>query len=365
MKVLSLLIWFFASFAYAQELQRLDLTIKDSDLYDSQTGIYANPSKKGKEWRRPATLNNEAVEISIHGGASRERSPTKSFRVYKKDGVLVLRAGFNDTWTHSWPSQQKTAIYIKDQVARDVFTAMGFWNTPGSWVELYINNKFYSLVNIVERIERSGWEIIKEGDSPSLTPDNIDLKNFTDYIIINTWLQNYDWPQKNWYAFKNKNSKVWQFTLWDVEYSFGGGAFGYKYNHNTPNHALLVNSPISKLLKTLLRNPEYKTFFWNEMARLLTGYLNANYLGPVLDRHAHVISPALPKIISRWAQNHTINDYEVALNLAKEFTQMRTKYFIRYWRSYLGNPPANFPADLLVDTEPAFWDKLSPWKTHF
>lgn len=372
-KFLVLFVWFFSSVLHAQDLSRLDLRIKEADLFDAKTGIYANPTKKGKAWRRSAILNNEPVEISIHGGASRERSPAKSFRVYKKDGVFVWRAGFNDSWTHSWESQRKTAIYIKDQVARELFSAMGFWNSAGSWAELYINGNFFGLMNVVERIaektlkkhfgENTEWEIAKgDSDLNPFNPENTDVKNFTDYLITNVWLQNYDWPQKNWYAFRQKDEGKWQFTMWDVEYSFGGGAFGYKYNHNTPNHFFLVNSPVSKLLKAMLKKPEYKTYFWAESARLLKTFLNANYLVPLLDKHAQHISPAIPKIISRWAPKHTISDYQDALNLAKEFTKLRTKYFIRYWRGYLGDPPAGFPADLLIDTEPAFWDKMSPWK---
>ncbi len=344
------------------------------DLFHPQTGIYVNPTKKGTAWRRSARLHGEDIEISIHGSGSRQRSPQKSFRIYSRHGfsffadkkVLVLRAGFNDTWTHDQRQQQETAIYIKDQVVRNLFSQMGFWTAKGLWAELFINNQFWGLYNVTERIASNDKiTTIDENDEFSLQAKDIDVDNFTAYIITNIWLQNYDWPQKNWAAWReNAAGAKWNFTIWDAEYSFGSGIQGYKVKHNTVYHFLKSSSPIKKLFVQLLNTPGYKKYFWGKVEFYLKNFLNEKYLTPLLESDALVIRPTLPKVIARWAPGRTLADFNTALEKAKNFTAERTPYFVRYWRSAIGDPPATFAAELLRNTEPSVWDRLIPWKDY-
>jgi hypothetical protein len=52
----------------------------------------------------------------------------------------------------------------------------------------------------------------------------IDLDNFIDYIICNTYAQNDDWCGNNWRAAKGTDpGQKWRFLIWDAEWTFRPG----------------------------------------------------------------------------------------------------------------------------------------------
>ncbi|MGC9327867.1 MAG: chitobiase/beta-hexosaminidase C-terminal domain-containing protein, partial [Candidatus Hinthialibacter sp.] len=73
-------------------LAKLSITTDPPNLWDSRKGIYANATRHGKDWERPACMEYIRPDgsrwfgvdagLRIHGGASRDRSEKKSFRVY-------------------------------------------------------------------------------------------------------------------------------------------------------------------------------------------------------------------------------------------------------------------------------------------
>jgi hypothetical protein len=49
----------------------------------------------------------------------------------------------------------------------------------------------------------------------------LDIENFIDYLIIEIYSQNTDWPINNWtVARERREGSKWRFYLWDVEGSF-------------------------------------------------------------------------------------------------------------------------------------------------
>lgn len=409
-----------AMFAQAQSFPQVNIQLSELDLWGSERGIYQNPQNKGKDWERQGQFKFSDsyagdVGIRIHGGASRTRSPKKSFRIYfrkeysspeskisglDKSGYkqLVLRAGFNDTWTHDSDRQRKTATYIREQVAREIYNSMGFWVPQGIWTQLYLNNKYWGLYNLTESIHehtlslhfnsKEGWDIVEDGVVQSgddkfynetiswlknndLSADNdyqvfiekyLDVKNFTHYMITNIWLQNYDWPQKNWTIFRNRDSGKWMFTLWDVEYSFGGGSQGFKTNHNTLEHATRGDFVLGKIFLALLKNRSYRLYFWQTLELVIKNYLNPENLIPIIERHSSIVKAAIPLEADRWARDKSLKDFEESIRLAKYFTQKRTQAVIRDFRYKIGDPPRDFDKKLLEGTKPRFIDGFDPFR---
>jgi len=173
--------------------------------------LHANATQRGREWERPINIEyfepggalgfNVKAGIRIHGGRSRAVSPKKSYRIYFRksyggpgrlgyalfeDSVvtkfdkLVLRAGYNDTFSYLneelEPTVQSTgAAYIRDQVVRNLHRDLGQPIAHGSWVLLYLNGEFWGLYNLAERIDlqflqsysdkNSQWDIIEKAVS--------------------------------------------------------------------------------------------------------------------------------------------------------------------------------------------------------
>ena len=67
---------------------------------------------------------------------------------YLPDG-LVLRQAFNDGW--SWGGA--STAFIHDSWVRDALTALGTQNTPGIWVQLFVNGLYWGVYNAVADID--------------------------------------------------------------------------------------------------------------------------------------------------------------------------------------------------------------------
>jgi len=220
--------------------------------------------------------------LRIQGAASRDPafSPKHSLRLLFKaeygDGslsfpvfgtevdefeTLVLRAGYNNSWVHRESGQRRRALYIHDQFMRDTQLAMGRLSSSGSFVHLYINGMYWGLYNPVERPdanfaaahlggEEEDWDVIAAGSlvdgdigawaqlmstveqnladgvtpyvsTPSgyaLVQQWLDVESFADYMILNIYAGNLDWPFRNWYAARRRETgATFQFFSWDAE----------------------------------------------------------------------------------------------------------------------------------------------------
>ncbi len=342
--------------------QSLPVVSVVADWGDLDT-LHANATQRGREWERSITLEyfepggelgfNVKAGIRIHGGRSRAVSPKKSYRIYFRkayggpgrleyplfeDSVvtkfdkLVLRAGYNDAFTYLnerfEPTVQSTgAVYIRDQVVRNLHRDMGQPVAHGSWVLLYLNGEFWGLYNLTERIDlqflqsysdpNSTWDIIEKevstdrgewisqevardgnyggwldnqnwvGSADFSNPANIgglewrvDMENVFSYMFLQAYVQNYDWPGNNWTVYQRTDpgatgvERKWRMMVWDAEYALGGGSQGFKTDMNTLIKVYSPHDSISRILeKPFIHNCGLKVRFV-ERAREYLGVEN-------------------------------------------------------------------------------------------
>ena len=160
-----------------------------ADLFDPQTGIYANSQKVGPDWERPASAEfinfpDEAnthvnAGIRVYGNAS--RSPTRpkhnlrlifrseygasklEFPAFPSSDVqrfngYMMRGQNGDSWIHPSAGQRTDATYIRDQAARDAQYAMGMPAPAQDHVHLYINGMYWGFYQSIERIQNDFME---------------------------------------------------------------------------------------------------------------------------------------------------------------------------------------------------------------
>lgn len=164
----------------------ISLVTEPTSLYDSETGLFENPTESGKEWERPAHfeffLPNGQREISmnlgirVHGAYSRS-ARIKSLRLYaraeydtqknikydffsdqivpaiEKNGKektitkfkrLILRTGGNegDAWE---------TTFFRDALAQSLMTDTKLDMQGYRPAVMYLNGEFYGIMNIRER----------------------------------------------------------------------------------------------------------------------------------------------------------------------------------------------------------------------
>jgi hypothetical protein len=265
--------------------------------------------------------------LRLHGGMGRTGSlgVKKSYRIYFRDeygsgklrysvipesalrafDVLVLRANYGDSLRTG-----AGASFVRDSVIRSLHAQMGSPAARGSWYNLFVNMEYRGLFNVVERIDKrflasrspqwSGeWDLIKEGTASDgdrkawhellrfvsdhdlrddanyqRATEMLDAVAFAQYMILNIWAQNHDWPHVNYYASRPRRTRGrWTFLVWDAEAGLGRGAGG-GFEADTLKHVYRLRSaPVAGLFVSLMENIQFRELFLKEAERQLDSVL--------------------------------------------------------------------------------------------
>ncbi|MFB6343744.1 FN3 associated domain-containing protein [Saccharicrinis sp. FJH62] len=250
--------------------------------------------------------------LHLHGGNSRvpENSPKHGFRIAFRSSYgpsklnfrvfdegsatnefnnLVFRAGYNYSWLKNNPTQRLNAQYLQDPYAKNIQLKMNQEAAHERFAHLYINGLYWGLYNISEKInndfmeaylggKEEDYDVVKDHNGvvdgsrsvfnqlmslagsgfssdanyqKLINDELLDLKNFTDYMLMNYYIGNGDWDGNNWLAGRSRVNpkKGFRFFAWDAETSMT--------DLNT-NKVTMVDGEPTKLFDALKKNDEFK-----------------------------------------------------------------------------------------------------------
>jgi hypothetical protein len=236
----------------------------------------------------------------------REYGPSKlSYPLFGPDAAdefdtVTLRANFNDCYVAGGSNSQ----YIRDEFCRRLQLALGQRTGYGTFVHLYVNGLYWGLYNPVERPDaayaatyfggdKEDWNAYNSGrttgestgeswsglmsavgkglttyeayqriqgknqnglPSPHTIPW-LDMENYVDYMIMNLFVGNRDWPGHNWYAAFNKvDPSGFKCFSWDAEHVMG-------LNSDLNTNQTGVSGSIATPYARLRNNEAFKLFF--------------------------------------------------------------------------------------------------------
>lgn len=387
----------------------ISISTSDDYLNNANTGIFAvnkdDNRNNHRNWRRPINIEyfegagenskiNQLCETRVAGGYSRI-FPRKTMNIYankrfgekqfgheffpdqkpglKKFKSLALRNAGNDF----------TFLFLRDALAQRV---MGM-NTDIDWQAwrpaiVYINGKYYSMLNIRERAEEDNvytnydgledidlfenWDNWKEGDDVNLNQfttfynqDNhtraeyenwMDCSEFMNMMIMSMYCNNLDFPGGNIVMWRPRAAKgdlrpVWRWIAKDVDYAFGYGAYGHvDYNFdvlkwfyrddtsglygkyqwaNKPEHTMLF--------RQLMKVSEFKNEFLERYAIYSGDFLNSVGIHKVWDPMYEKIQSELTYMRNAVKSDlEKIYDGDVQLKFANYDTE---KSYVNTWIS--------------------------------
>ncbi len=246
---------------------------------------------------------------------------------------VILRANSNDAWPYAGGS----AVYVRDAFAAESLRAMGQAASHGTYVHLYLNGLYWGLYNPIERPDaafsatyhggkRDSWDAINQDSVPDGTADAwnrllnllnqdmtqtanyqriqgnnadgtpqpsyehlIEIDNLIDYLILNFYIGNTDWPGRNWWVGRNRDTgEGFYFYPWDSETALDFSGL----NANVLN----VNSAVARPYGALRNNADFKMRLAD---RIYQHFFND---GPLY------VNPAQPK----WEPAHPENNRPAA-----------------------------------------------------
>ena len=321
--------------------------------------------------------------LRVQGGASRQfgNTPKKSFRLLFKDiygqgrlktpvlasggtaladfNTLILRAEYNNAWTHSdiTGAQRLRGTNLRDQWMRDTQIAMSGTGSHGNHAHLFINGLYWGLYNVSERPdaafasnyfgdEREDYDAmthdgIRDGDNVAwnamrkIAQADLDsqanyeaikrylnLEHFADYMIVNLYGGNEDWPFNNWNAVRRRAPDAgYLFYCWDAERTLESPTV----NRTTVTGS---NNP-AEFYAALQQSEEFRLLFADRLQR---HFFNGGALTPenAANRYAAraaVVGAAVYGEAARWGAYRNGGSPYGMTHWSNEYARLMGEYF--------------------------------------
>ena len=219
---------------------------------------------------------------------------------------IAFRGNFFDSWTFNSAGRvggaccgYDQALLLRDQFGHETHEQMGALAIAGDWVHLYLNGQYWGLYNAIERPDEQfaahylggnaeNYDVLKQrprGQSDGSPPEVVhgdldawnelmalvrgdietdevyqrvqnvlDVEQFADYILLNIFGGNFDWPHNNWYGLREKvDGGKWIFVSWDTE--------NFIFDANADRTNFRTNNSPGVLYSQLRRNAEFRLLF--------------------------------------------------------------------------------------------------------
>lgn len=128
----------------------------------------------------------------------------------------------------------------------------------------------------------------------------LDLDDYTDYMIAQTWFGNYDWPYNNIKIWRSRSTdNKWHYSLIDLELALGGWSSPWDdfINWVYPG----PNGTHTEFFSKLMQNPTFRKNFINRNADLMNTLLLPQKIAEVGEPMRQQLLPELARQYGRWA----------------------------------------------------------------
>ena len=262
--------------------------------------------------------------------------------------TITLRGGSNDGY--SWSSARLTEQYIRDEFGRSLQRATGNAGSHGTFMHLYLNGLYWGLYNAVERPDNSfsstyyggskedwdasntgsytngdgsAWNSLlgkcragleansayqeimgnnPDGSRNPAYPVMIDTANYIDYLTINMWGGNGDWPHRNYWMgrLRGDESAGFKFYCWDYE-----GTIATPFAV-TDKVSSISSQGVGEPHSYLKANAEYRLLFGDRLHRMFFNdgcMVSASVVGRYSEL-ADWVEDAIVAESARWGDMH-------------------------------------------------------------
>ncbi len=280
---------------------------------------------------------------------------------------IVLRANGNDAWKWGGSATQ----YIRDAFAMGTMRAMGNVVSHSTFAHLYINGHYWGVYNPAERPDAAfsatyhggateSWDALNQDSVPDgnadawnrllaacnagLTDDAayqriqgnnpdgtrnpsyevlLDVDNLIDYMIMNLYIGNNDWPGRNhWYGINRDGEQGFQFYPWDSETAVG-------LNSGVSTDRTGVNTSVARPYAALRANASFRLRFADRVQRHFFngGVLHAGQPAARYSALAAFVDAAIAGESARWGDQLGSTPFTREGHWRPQLNSLLTNYF--------------------------------------
>jgi hypothetical protein len=305
--------------------------------------------------------------------------------------TVILSATSNDGY--SWSSSQQTLQYARNQFGNSLQNAMGYPSPHDTYAHLYINGLYWGLYVAKERpdaefaasylgINPDNWDGIHDneantgdfnawnqmlaqsqvagsslsaymalqgknldGTPSAANPALLDVVNYIDYLIINAWGGNDDWPRKNFWAGRDRSPETtegFQFFVWDFDGVMGNSRSWSPLDTKTFNQGFTGVNNVGQMHDYLKTSPEYQLQFADRVHKHLfnDGLLTPDKLVPRYQEIVDQVQQVIVAESARWGDMHsgsplTLAQWTIERDwMLNTYLLQRSAYVIQEMRDY-------------------------------
>ena len=207
--------------------------------------------------------------------------------------------------------------------------------------------------------------------------DLIDMDNYVNYMVFETFIANWDWPFNNMRCWQEGDGK-WRWIFFD------GDAALLAFNYDVFGNAAVYHPPLSwnnypeaKLLfGKLLKNEQFKAVFEARARELCEGVFRYENTYPLFQGIVETLRPNVERHIHRFGNPESMTAWDSGNSYTQGFLRRRVESFFDQWHTFTGldeNPEAmvsvypnpskgevhlRLEAELTDDAEMAIYDVL-------
>jgi len=352
----------------------------DDNLFKSWFMRKGNYSRRGTASSRSAYIQifdtarcevfSGPVGLRIHGNATRSY-PQKSLRISATDELLVdlwgdevqsfiLRNGGN-TWE---------TTMIGDLLCQNLVDKTRLTRQKGETCIVLINGYYWGVHNFRDRLKVEnlairnnclpedisiweGWRLdkghlnrgrkLKDLLNAAKANDDvvysdfekeIDLKEFAQYVLIEVFLGNGDWPNNNFYMYKTRKGK-WHPVLTDLDFCLGYNGI-VQPEENGFERLLNTGSACKYLFRSLLTHESFRIVLINEYQKLTrAGVFSEDHFNAEFEYLTSRIAPEISGQIKRWRKLGSKNKWSKEMSAMHTFYTARLKHFEEHFQELI------------------------------
>ncbi len=372
------------------KLPVVSLVTQPDNLWDYNTGIYADGPNAGEEyphwganfwknWEKEATVSlletdgtgfSEPCGISIFGAYSRGL-PMKAFTVAFRDSygagslryplfgeegldsyeTFILRCSGQDAQVSHMRDVLMTSL-VADQttVAVQKYRPVVLYLNGEFWGVYYIREKanenyvagnYNAKVEDVSLTEYNGnteyQKLVDYAHTHDLSQQEhydyvcsqMDIENYTDFMIAQMYIANTDID--NIKFFKTPDIK-WTWLFFDTDLAFSASSYDTVEDFTNPGGTGGGNGISTKLINALLKNPEFKENFIRRMAWQMNNIWSVENVTARVNELESLIGEDMKRDCQKWGRSYT--SWQGCVDFLRRFPASRNEKLPKFVQAY-------------------------------
>jgi len=192
------------------------------------------------------------------------------------------------------------------------------------------DKKYRELISYIED------HSLSDDDNYNEVTSKMDIENYIDYIIAETYFANTDWPYTNVRFYRDQNGGKWRWILEDLDLGLGG-PWGDDIETNmlemlTDTSNITYQNPTwsTFLFRSLLQNSNFKNRFKTKYRNYLNHTFETDRVINILNSLSDIISPEMQRHANRWKDSSDIiykdrAEWEIKLERLREIIRGRNQ----------------------------------------